>query len=289
MSFAIPTRPVLALKHARYAQYNETRVAAATYNLIEYLGGGVPGLKRLLDAMKTYSRDGHKAWTARDLRDLAVQNFENNSADHQAIDEIFYMQGMDWGQSFGLEIDESQDYGKFADIEIMLRVTGPGGFDCRATSDIYDPKATPLDGGVGVVTGKKKVADGGLAYSVNDDCYLQSGDGVVGKRRPKGWTLGIDSVTIPFPYLDRLAHWAGPYAVTAKYVCARAPEAGSAKHRCPATFPVQLRVWNDWLIINEPNLLKPIPVTLVKDIDMPIVTFKANGECKAIGAVDCGF
>jgi len=290
MSLVIPTRPVLTQEHARYAQYNETRVAAATYNLIEYLGGGVPGLKRLLREMKVYRRDGHHVWTARDLRDLAVIAFEKSAADHAAIDEIFYMQGMRWEQSFGLEINGSEDYGKWADIEIMLSVTGPGGFDCRATSDIDETKLSALDGGRGSVTATK-VAQGGLAYSANDDCYLISGDGVVGKKRPKARTMGIDSVEIPFPYLGGLAHWAGPYTVRAKYVCARDPNAGSAPGgvRCPATFTVQLRVWNSWLLINEPNLLKPIPVMLVKDIDMPIVTFKANGECKAIGGVDCGF
>lgn len=282
--------PLATRQDERYAQYNESRVAAVAYQLTEYLGGGAPGLKRLLDAMKIYKRDRHAAWTARDLRDLAVQEFEKSAADHAAIDDIFETQGMSWEQSFGLEIDGSEDYGKWADIEIMLSVTGPGGFDCRATSDIYETKLSALDGGRGVVTGTM-VARGGLAYSANDDCYLISGDGVVGKPRPKARTMGIDGVVIPFPYLGGLAHWAGPYTVRAKYVCARDPNAGSAPGgvRCPATFTVQLRVWNQRLIFNEPNLLKPIPVTLVKDNDMPIVTFKANGECKAIVAVDCGF
>lgn len=282
--------PLATRRDKRYAQYNESRVAAVAYQLTERRGGGVQGLKDLLDAMKIYRRDAHNAWTARDLRDLAVQAFENNSAaDHAAIDEIFAAQGMNWAQSFGFEVDGSEDYGIWADQEIMLRIAGPAGFDCRTTRDIYETKLNPLDGGRGVVKGVK-VASGPLGYSENDDCYLISGDGVVGQRRPKARTMGIDAVEVPFPYLGGLDHWTGPYTLTAKYVCARdAGPKATPGFRCPDTFNVQLRVWNSQLIFNEPSLLQPIPVTLVKDVDMPVVIFKANGECKAFGGVDCGF
>ena len=291
MTLVTPTRPPLAPQDARYAQYSPTRVAAATYHLVDYLGGSLSGLKRLVDAMKVYRRDGHYAWTARDLRDLAVQAFEKSGTDHAEIDQIFYMQGIGWEQYYSVGIDGSEDFGETADIEILLSVTGPAGFTCRPSVDIYQSTATWLDGMRGV-TYRPMIAQGGLTYSKNDDCYLRSGDGIVGVPRPtgKGWRHGSDGVDIPFPYLQGLAHWSGPYTVTAKYVCAR--EAGVGRNnrfRCPATFTVQLRTLNRWLLVNVPTLVASIPVMLVKDVDIPIVTFTANGDCKAIGGTDCGF
>lgn len=289
MSFAEkPARPRLAPADARYAQYNETRVAAAMYDLVDYLGGGTAGFGRLLTAMRAYRRDGHGVWTARDLRDLAVQHFERNAFDHAAIDGIFLLQGMSWTQHFVFGIPEMPStYLRAAEDEIVVSVTGPNGFECRSADDTDAAHIETLDGGVGIVVGER-VAEGGIAYSANDDCYLVTGDGKVAEAEPHG--LGSDSVDIPFPYLDRLAHWTGPFTVHAKYVCEFNQALGTRRQfRCPSTFTVLLSVNNLLLPLNVPAFREPIPVTLVKDVEMAIVTFEANGNCKLIGGVDCGF
>ena len=142
---AAPATPGLeSTKDRRYAQYNELRVAAATYALMRRIGaGGLDlGLKRLLDGLDAYRRDGHSAWTARDLRDLARELAERSAADHVAIDKIFLDQGMSWLRQVGVGLD----FAKYAASgvvsaipEITVRLVGPAGFDCRVQGGTSRP------------------------------------------------------------------------------------------------------------------------------------------------------
>ena len=284
-----PARPSLVSREAeRYAQYNESRVGAATYQLIDYLGSGVAGLTRLLTALTHYSRDKHAAWTARDLRDLAVQEFETTPADHAAVDRIFMGQGISWQQGFSVSLDAGTAVATAADDEVVLTVTGPAGFDCRVKADVDSPDRVALYGGrltIGV-----KAADGGLAWSGDDDCYLVSGDGKVVDRRDSH-TRGIDHVDIPFPYLPNLAHWAGPFEVRAKYVCEYDKRMGPRREfKCPTQVKFHTVIGNPWMLAYNPQLMANIPFTLERNRDMLIARFTAQGDCNAGDAwTDCGF
>jgi hypothetical protein len=299
----MPARPALVSETAeRYSQYNESRVGAATYQLMQYLGKGVVGLTRLLDAMTAYKRDGHGVWTMRDLRDLAVQQFETSAADHAAIDEIFAGQQVAWGERIGVglaPVDANlrgdivlSDLKKIrvADPEIALSIVGPGGFDCHVNSDVNMPSLVPLDGGRGVAMGRK-TAEGGLSYSANDDCYMVSGDGKV-PDRVSYHGLGTDMVEIPFPYLAGLAHWQGLYSLRAKFVCAFDQGLGMRfQFHCPDTFHVVVSVFNLPLMLHNKGSASDI-VELHRNVDQTVVTFTADGKCTilgASGAVDCGF
>ena len=283
-----PARPTLASKtDERYAQYSETRVGAVTYQLIQrQLGGGQAGLKRLLTALPRYRRDGHSVWTARDLRDLAAQQFEHSGADQAAIDRLFFSQQMSWeahiGVGYARESDPEFSRLRFAGVTISVRVTGPGGFDCHTTTDIPTTGFTRIDGGAAF--GIKK-ADGGLPFSSADDCYLVSGSGRVDFNNPR--TLGADQVTIPFPYLAGERHWTGEYTVYAKYHCEFDPAAGGANQPyCPTAMKVRIYPFNKILVITTPTVAQGVPLTLPREVETTVATFKANGDCH-VGAFDC--
>jgi hypothetical protein len=298
-----PARPKLVSETAeRYSQYNESRVGAITYQLIEYLGKGAVGLARLLDAMTQYKRDGHNVWTARDLRDLAVQQFETSAADHAALDEIFTGQQVSWGERFGVglaAVDANlradivlSDLKKIrvADPEIALSIVGPGGFDCHVNSDVNMPSLVQLDGGHGVAMGRK-TAEGGLSYSANDDCYMVSGDGKV-PDRVAYHGLGTDMAEIPFPYLAGLAHWQGLYFLKARFVCEFDQGLGMRfQFHCPDTFHVVVSVFNLSLMLHNKGPASDI-VELHRNVDQTVATFTADGKCTILGsagAIDCGF
>ena len=285
-----PVRPSLATEvDQRYAQYNEARVGAAAYQLLDYLGENAVGLARLLDALTQYKRDGHSVWTARDLRDMAVQEIEKTAADHAAIDAIFAGQEIAWGQEFAFGVPIEDDGMRAAFGELALSVIGPGGFDCHVNSDQNHPKLTTLDDGHQVVSGIKS-ADGGLTFSANDDCYMISGDGKL-NQGDEPHTFGIDDVEIPFPYLAGLVHWQGLYFVRAKFVCAFDPKDG-APHHCPNTLKVRVSAVNVHLVLHARELAAPQTVILHRNVDQVVATFSADGKCilmASSGAIDCGF
>lgn len=289
----VPARPQLvSARDKRYAQYNETRVAGATYGLITHLGGGEAGLKRLLAALPGYHRDGHSVWTARDLRDLAAQQFEQSAADHAAIDSIFQGEGISWYRWFVVSVDFAAFAGSgaaYAVPELALRVTGPGGFDCRASGNDLLPTSPgaigTLDGGQQVIG--FKAADGGLSFSANDDCYLISGNGTPVLGDPPA-LVGL-SATLPFPYLAGLAHWNGDFELRARYACFTIPPPPGADAKCPDTAPIDVTVdsRND-----DSERPRHYNVSLGLGVEKTLVTFKADGKCDAIGSgapPDCGF
>jgi hypothetical protein len=285
---AHPAGPPLATKQdERYAQYSQTRVGGAAYQLVGRLGGGQAGLKRLLTALPSYSRGGHSVWTARDLRDLAAQKFESSAADQTALDGIFFGQGMSWTAnidvSFTLQPDPEFARLRYAGATIQVRVAGPGGLDCRTAADTDVIPGTAYDGGQ-KAPGTKK-ASGGLSFSGADDCYLVSaGPGPIDFSKPR--VLGFDQVTIPFPYLAGGQHWSGVYTVYAKYHCEFQPGAPPDAY-CPATKHVQMRPGNKALLLTTPTAIQGAPMTLVREVETTVATFKANGECH-IGGFDCG-
>jgi len=285
----LAAQPRLASKDdERRSQYNEARVGAATYQLVQrHLGGGERGLKRLLTALPAYNRAGHSVWTARDLRDLAAQKFESSAADQTTIDSIFFGQAMSWtaniNVSFSLQPDLEFARLRYAGATIQVRVAGPGGFDCRTSADIQPQPGTRYDGAQ-LALGTKQ-ASGGLPFSGADDCYLVSaGPGPIDFKKRRA--LGFDQVTIPFPYLAGGQHWSGVYTVYAKYHCEFEPGAPPDAY-CPATKHVQIRPGNKALLLAVPTAIEGAPMTLVREAETTIATFKANGECK-IGAFDCG-
>jgi hypothetical protein len=285
-----PPRPTLASKQdERYAQYNETRVAAVTYQMIQRkLGGGQAGLKRLLTALPRYRRAGHSVWTARDLRDLAAQQFEHGGADDAFFNVLFFTEGMSWEGQIGVgpttEPDPEFRRMQYAWATISVRLTGPGGFDCRTTTDIAATELTRFDG-AGAALGVKK-AGGGLAFAGADDCYLVSSGGAVKWPQPR--EIGGERVTIPFPYLAGGAHWTGDYTVYAKYHCEFDPSnPPGIPAYCPTGMKVRIYPVNKILLISTPGLAMGAPLTLSREVETKVATFKANGECH-IGAVDCG-
>jgi hypothetical protein len=285
----IPARPqLLTGTDKRYAQYSETRVAGATYGVIGRLGGGQAGLKRLLGALPSYRRDGHSVWTARDLRDMTVQAFERSGADNVAVSRIFAGQGIGWGRrvTFGVPLSDPE-FAKIMDAQatLIVRVDGPGGFDCRTTTDIDGAKFTQYDGSE-IAPGLKR-GDGGLGYSGSDDCYLVSGTDTVDFANPH--TFGVDAAELPFPFLAGQAHWSGEYAVHAKYVCEFQPGADPSNAYCPATMQVLVAADTPvaTLRANEPGLHDPVLFTLARGAEAKVATFEAKGKCQVV-AFDCG-
>lgn len=283
---AQPARPELATNvDKRYAQYSETRVAGATYQVIARLGGGERGLKRLLTSIGSYRRDAHSVWTARDLRDLIVQAFERSGADHTAFDLIFRSQGITWDRTVNVGIPLSDpEMAKLAQagITMTVRVSGPGGFDCRTTTDI-DPSVNAIVDGPALVTGEKR-ADGGLGFSNADDCYLSTGTNVVDFLKPH--TFGGDSATIPFPYLAGAAHWSGQYTVFATYTCQFEPTADPSVAYCPTEMQVRLTAANLALLGHAPDI-RDAPLVLPRGVETQVATFTAKGDC-TIAGLDCG-
>jgi hypothetical protein len=283
-----PARPSLATdEDRRYAQYSETRVAGATYNLVKRLGGGETGLKRLLRALPSYRRDGHSVWTARDLRDLVVHAFERSAADHAAYDRVFFAQGMSWQRRVNVGIPLSDpEFEKIlqAGATVTVRVTGPGGFDCRSTIEIDGGASTAIDGG-GIALGLKR-ADGGLGFSANDDCYLTTGSDPIDFNNPH--TFGGDHVEIPFPYLAGLGHWGGEYTVFAKFLCEFDTRGATSQAYCPTVKQVDVTADSLLLLVTSPAARQPVPVALARGVETKIATFRANGECTVM-AFDCGF
>lgn len=281
-----PARPELATDvDRRYAQYSETRVAGATYQVISRLGGGERGLKRLLGAFGSYRRDGHSVWTARDLRDLVVQAFERSGADHTAFNAIFVGQGISWERRVTAGIPASDpEVAKLtqAGITMTVRVSGPGGFDCRTTTDI-DLLATTLVDGSALVFGEKR-ADGGIGFSTADDCYLTTGTTVVDFVKPH--TFGGDAATILFPYLAGAAHWSGQYTVFATYTCQFEPTADPAVAYCPTGMQVRVTAEN-LTLLNNARDVREAPLVLPRGVETPIATFAARGDC-TIAGLDCG-
>jgi hypothetical protein len=285
-----PPRPTLASKvDERYAQYNETRVGAVTYQMIQRrLGGGQAGLKRLLTALPRYNRAGHSVWTARDLRDLAAQQFEHSGADDAFYNTLFFAEGMSWEGQIGVgpttEPDPEFYRMRYAWATISLRLTGPGGFDCRTTTDIAATEFTRFDG-AGAALGLKK-ASGGLSFAGSDDCYLISSAGSVNWSKPR--QIGGERVTIPFPYLSGGRHWSGEYTVYAKFHCEFDPtNPPGIPAYCPTAIKARIYPVNKILLISTPVMAPGAPMTLSREVETKVATFKANGECH-IGAVDCG-
>lgn len=270
----------------RYAQYNEVRVAAASYQLMEWLGKNPPpvagqdpldlGLKRLLGAMAHYKRDGHGVWVTRDLRDSAVQEFEQTAQDHAAIEDIFAGQQISWDQGLAVMIGPDTEINHH-DQRIALHITGPDGFDCRSGANTGS-NVVLIDGGRGALG--RKGASGGLPFSANDDCYIVYEPGVLGTSR---WE-------IPFPYLANLAHWEKMgFTVRAKYFCGPNDQFFPHDH-CPHMLKMIVSVLNTSVIVAGPQKCYGIPVTLVRDAEVPLQTFTADGNSKVGDAnTDCGF
>jgi hypothetical protein len=280
----IPARPTLAsAADKRYAQFSEARVGGVVYNLVKRLGAGPAGFKRLLGALATYRRAGHSVWTARDLRDLTVQQFERSANDHALMDVVFRSQGLMWDRHIAVGVpsaDAEHDKLHDAGDTLVVRVTGPGGFNCRTTTDI-DPSAQARIDGSQVATGLKR-ADGGLSFSANDDCYLVSGTDTVDFQNPHNF--GTDSAEIPFPYLAGQAHWQGEYTVRAKYVCTFRPDAQSPT--CPSVIQVEVSDNNPGLVATTPAARQGIRFSLARGVETTIATFSAAGKCRVV-TFDC--
>jgi hypothetical protein len=283
----VPARPGLAsARDVRYAQWNETRVAGATYGVVQRLGGGERGFKRLLTGLRAYRRDGHSVWTARDLRDLVVTQFERTPADHVRYEQAFRGQGIHWSLQVGVGVSQaSVDGARSADAELVVSVAGPGGFSCTlAGDDVDDLDVTPLNGG-GLVLGRRS-ASGGLSFLDDDDCFLVSGDGTVGgSETPHG--MGGDRAEVPFPFLAGGAHFAGRFEVRARYVCAFDVRFGPPESfNCPAVAPFKIGVTDPLLLAAVPELAALTDVPLALNVDTVVATYTAEGKC-TVGTVDC--
>lgn len=282
-----PATPQLASDaDRRYAQYSEVRVAGATYQLAQRLGGRTRGLKRLLDAVTRYRRDGHAVWTARDLRDAVVQSFERTGADHSAYSAVFWGQGMRWDRKVNVglaPVDAERDRIVQAGMTMTVRVAGPGGFNCRTTTDIDPLDTLVVDGSLPVIGAKR--ADGGLSFSNADDCYLSTGTTTVDFLTPHAF--GFDSATIPFPYLAGGAHWGGAYTVYATYTCTFEPASDPNIRYCPAALQTDVRADNLGLLVTVPSAAAPARIALPRGVETQVATFRANGDC-TVATTNCG-
>ena len=172
--------------------------------------------------------------------------------------------------------------------ELAIHVTGPGGFDCHTTQDIFPtPPLTTLDDNR-PVAGVKKL-DGGLSFAASDDCYLLSGDGRVSGAVEEPSPLA-GAVTMPYLYLPGLAHWSGDFTVKAKYVCALAaiPPTPGITPVCPPSFKAIMTVSSS----NEDPLVPRTykEISLSRGTDQTVAIFKASGECHVFvgqGDRDC--
>ena len=281
-----PARPDLVSDiDRRYAQYSETRVAGVVYQTVARLGGGERGLKRLLATFGAYRRAGHSVQTARDLRDLVVQSFERTGADHTGYELIFRGQGISWDRTINVGVPPTDpEVAKIrqAGMTMTVRMSGPGGFDCRTTTDI-DPDANELVDGPALVIGQKR-ADGGLSFSNADDCYLSTGTTTV--DFVKSHTFGGDSVTLPFPYLAGGTHWSGEYTVYATYTCTFEATADPAVAYCPTEMQVRITGSNLTLQVTAPTV-REAPLALPRGVETKVATFTAKGDCMIAGT-DCG-
>jgi len=100
--------------------------------------------------------------------------------------------------------------------------------------------------------------------------------------------IGGERVTIPFPYLSGGRHWSGEYTVYAKFHCEFDPtNPPGIPAYCPTAIKARIYPVNKILLISTPVMAPGAPMTLSREVETKVATFKANGECH-IGAVDCG-
>jgi hypothetical protein len=283
---------LLTANDRRFAQHNESRVAAAAYQLVLHLGGREAGLKKLLKALTLYKRGGHAVWQARDLRDLAAAHLARTRADHAAIGKIFAGQRISWARQFSVALDFAafvQSGPVLALPEISIAITGPGGFDCRARGGDITP-ASPgaqsftLDDGTKVFGIKS--ADGGLPASANDDCYLISGDGTPNAIGEPPAIAG--TATLPLPYLSNLAHWSRDFQLRVLYSCqTTSPDPSQPPPNCPASAPLVVVVSGG---NEDPAYPRQYELSAPKGSETTLVRFWADGECQVLGGsgdTDC--
>ncbi len=215
-----------------------------------------------------------------------MRSFERSGADHGAYSTLFWGQGMRWDRKVNVglaTVDAERDRVSQAAMTMTVRVAGPGGFACRTTTDV-DLLATVMVDEPLLVTGAKR-ADGGLAFSTSDDCYLLTGTTTVDFANPH--VFGFDQATIPFPYLAGGAHWAGPFTVYATYTCTYEPGSDPAARYCPVALQAEIRADNLGLLVTLPSAAGPARIALARGVETPVATFRANRDCTVV-TTDCG-
>ena len=172
-----------------------------------------------------------------------------------------------------------------AEAELVVSVVGPGGFSCALSGDdVNEPNLTPLNGG-GFALGQR-FANGGLSFLDDDDCFLISGDGVVGGDETPH-SLGGDRAEVPFPFLAGGGHFGGRYEVRARYVCAFDVRFGPPElFNCPAVATFKVGVVDPLLQSVVPELATLTDVPLALNVDTVVATYNAEGKC-TVGTVDC--
>ncbi|MEA2449297.1 MAG: hypothetical protein QOG63_1229, partial [Thermoleophilaceae bacterium] len=196
-----PPRP--ALKTPRYAQSNETAVAAATLLLVDRFGGGAEGLHKLLATLRNGKVDGHFAHSMWEVREaLIASGVEHNAKQHREFDDLFASVGMGWGEGIAVDVSDDRREGMGARSRLHLLLSGPYG-SCEVTDESQSTVGTPWPTAPeGRLYGA--VVAGALDYTYLDDCVMQGGPNSIppdGGETHVPFTSFLGGVlSLPFPY-----------------------------------------------------------------------------------------
>ena len=253
--------------------------------VVKRLGGGDSGFKRLLAGLRAHRRDGHHVWTARDLRDMVVTQFERRRATTSASSRRSAARGCTGrcrSRSASGVVRGGDALGGGGAGRQRRR---PRRVQLRAVGRRRQrPEPTPLNGG-GFALGQR-FANGGLSFLDDDDCFLISGDGAVGGDETPH-SLGSDHAEVPFPFLAGGGHFGGRYEVRARYVCAFDVRFGPPEvFNCPAVATFKVGVVDPLLLGTVPELATLADVPLALNVDTVVATYTAEGKC-SVGTVDC--
>lgn len=260
------------------AQYNETATAGALWGLVGRLGGGDPqaGLKQALLAFNGFHRRHGGPESLREARDALTRDaltgevggLEQTAEEHQALTELFAGQRIGW--AFGMELDASSDDGSGLD-SLYVSADGPPPYG-RCSTDGPRPQ----------FGGFLRGANGALDYAWQDDCYIESEEGV-------GFSGPSNALYVPYP---APADPAGPdLAKTTVYARWQCEDDGFGDP-CPSrrgfeiaiargaflSDPAETQMWG----LETWGAFHIASASLANNVSTPIAEFNALGGCKSL-------
>jgi hypothetical protein len=241
----------------RFAQYNETALAGAIWQVVGQYGGPRAGLKKLLRALHAYRRDGKPPRDARDAFDaLLEQNL--NWRNWGILSGAFASQWIKWDTSVGVGGGPPDSRGRYF---FHYAIKGP--YSCESVPNTGQP-----NNGV----------DGGLPFALDDNCL-------------GGLDTPDSGAQIIFPYLAGTRHRNGEYTVSVTYRCVSEPENPCSGAPAKANIYVFRHegIGPPQGPLSAGTIRLQAKLTIPRDATREIVRFDALGACTLlVTGADCG-